>query len=195
MKRSSSWKVVKGLMKDGAPKVEIFSRASQEGMNLKKVAKYLAIYPDRDESERYHRANGILIGLYIAFIFFGLLGAAPLLSGLSLNWIIISIGIALLIPSALVYSIYKKQSFGYMVLCLLLVKGVLDMLKDYQADQSAALVGVGINIALIFYVYTLKKKLFPYQNFLNTRKGDDGLVIFSKSSAAQSAISQASSTE
>ena len=54
-------KIVKRLLKEGENKVSIFEKALAEGLNPKKVSKYLAMYPDAEESEKYNRANKILL--------------------------------------------------------------------------------------------------------------------------------------
>ncbi|WP_031565934.1 hypothetical protein [Rheinheimera texasensis] len=179
-------KIVKRLLKQGENKNSIFEKASAEGLNPKKVSKYLSMYPDAEESENYNRANNILIALYSVLVLLGVLGASPFLSGLPVGAMFAVLAFALLIPGAVIYYIYKKQSMGYLVLCFFLLKGILDSFKEYEADPMAVWVGVIINACLIVYVVILKNKLFPYQNFFNTKKDVEGFSIFTKDLMSQS---------
>lgn len=173
-------KLVKRLMKEGVNKEEIFARASEEGLNLKKVSKYLAMYPDQEESETYGKANNILIGVYSLLVLFGLLGAAPLLAELPPAAMLGVLAFALLIPGVVINGIYKKQSIGYLLLSFFLLKGIIDSFKDYQSDPMTVWIGVGINLCLIVYVVILKNKLFPHQNFFNSKKNSEGIALFTK---------------
>jgi hypothetical protein len=178
-------KIVKRLFKEGENKESIFEKASAEGLNPKKVSKYLAMYPDTEESEKYNRANNILIGIYSVLVLLGLLGAAQALAELPVGAILGVLAFALLIPGAVIYCIYKKQSIGYLVLCFFLFKGILDSFKGYEADHIGFWVGVAINVCLIVYVVILKNKLFPHQNFFNTKKNEEGVSIFTKDLTSQ----------
>ena len=173
-------KTVKKQLAAGLSKIEIFEKASIDGLNLKKVSKYLAMFPDSEESLKYNKANNILIGIYSILVILGLLGSLSMLSSLPLAGIIAVLLFALLIPAAVIYSIYKKQSIGYIILCFFLLKGILDSFKGYEADPTSVLIGVSINVALIIFIIILKSKLFPHQNFFNTKKGDDGFAVYTK---------------
>lgn len=178
-------KIVKRLLKEGENKNSIFEKASVEGLNPQKVSKYLAMYPDAEESKKYNRANNILIGVYSVLVLLGLLGAAPILSELPVGAMLGILAFALLIPGAVIYCIYKKQSIGYLILCFFLLKGILDSFKEYEADPIWVWVGVAINSCFIVYVVILKNKLFPHQNFFNTKKNAEGISIFTKGLTSQ----------
>lgn len=183
--QGASMKIVERLLKEGENKNIIFEKASDEGLNPKKVSKYLAMYPDADDAEKYNKANNILIGIYSVFVLLGLLGVAPMLSELSIAAILGVLAFALLIPGAVIYFIYKKQSIGYLIICFFLFKGILDSFKGFESDPTGVLVGIIANTCLIVYVIILKNKLFPHQNFFNTRKNDEGIAIFTKDLTSQ----------
>ncbi|MEM9257365.1 MAG: hypothetical protein AAGA91_18140 [Pseudomonadota bacterium] len=178
-------KIVKRLLKEGENKGSIFEKASAEGLNPKKVSKYLAMYPDPEESENYNRANNILIGIYSVLVLLGLLGATHILFELPAGAMLGVLAFALLIPGAIIYCIYKKQSIGYLILCFFLFKGILDSFKEYEASPVGVWVGVAINACLVVYVVILKNKLFPHQNFFNTKKSGEGIAIFTKDLTSQ----------
>lgn len=178
-------KFVKRLMKEEVNKKEIFERASDEGLNPKKVSKYLAMYPDPDDATKYNKANKILIGLYFAMVLLSMLGAVSMLTELPPAAIFGVLAFALLLPGAVMYFIYKKQSVGYLVLCFFLIKGILDSLKEYESDPTGVLIGAGISLCLLVYVVVLKNKMFPHQNFFNTKKNSEGIAIFTKDLTSQ----------
>lgn len=173
-------KIVKRLLKEGKNKKDVFKQATEEGFNPKKVSKYLAMYPDIEESEKYNGANNILIGIYSIMVLLSMLGAASRISELPQAVIYGVVAFALLIPAAVIYCIYKKQAIGYLILCFFLLKGILDTLKEYEADPVGVLVGVAISASLLIYVVVLKYKIFPHQNFFNTKKNNEGIAIFTK---------------
>jgi uncharacterized membrane protein len=173
-------KLVKRLMKEDLSKQEIFERASEEGLNLKKVSKYLAMYPDPEESKKYNKANRVLIGIYAALVILSIIGAISMVMDLPPAAILGVLAFSLLIPGVVIYCIYKKQSIGYLILCFFLLKGIIDIFKDYQADPAGVWLGAGISLCLIVYVVVLKNKMFPHQNFFNTKKNSDGISVFTK---------------
>jgi hypothetical protein len=187
-------KIVKRLMKQGVDKKDIFSRAIDEGLNPKKVSKHLAMYPDPEESEVYRRANNILIGIYVFLVVVGLLNAASVLAELPTAAILGVLAFALLIPGAVIYCIYRKQSIGYLFFAFFLGKGILDSFQGYESDPIAVGIGIGINLCLIVYVVILKNKLFPYQNFFNTKKNNGGIAIFTKDLTGQASETPQSGT-
>ena len=173
-------KIVKRLLKDGVDKKEIFDRAVAEGLDAKKVAKHLALYPDPEESERYHKANKTLLIVYSVLTLFGMLAILPLLAGMPAGAMLVLLGFVLLIPVALIYSISKKQSIGYLVLSFFVLKGVVDSFTDTEGDVTAMAISMSVGVLFLTFVVCLKLRLFPHQNFINNKKDQDGLVIFTK---------------
>lgn len=173
-------KIVKRLLKEGLNKEDVFAKASEEKLDPQKVSKYLAMYPDVEESEKYGRANNILVGIYSVMVLLNLIGAAPMLSEIPVAATVVVLAFLLLIPGAVIYCIYKKQAIGYLILCFLLVKGALESFNEYQEEPLWILVVVAINTCLLLYVVILKNKLFPYQNFFNTKRNGNGVFIFTK---------------
>jgi hypothetical protein len=173
-------KVIKKQLAAGLSKKEIFEKASVEGGNLKKVTKYLAMFPDDDESKKYNKANNILIGVYTLLVIIGLLGSISMISELPPIGIALVLSFGLLIPATVIYCIYKKQSLGYLILCFFLFKGVLDSFKGYESDPASVWIGVSINVVLLIFIVVLKSKLFPHQNFFNTKKDSDGFAVYTK---------------
>ena len=170
-------------MKEGVPKKEIFQCAIEEGLDRKKVAKYLAMYPDLNLSIRYERANNILLTIYMLIVAIGVYGAFGLLAQLPTNAFIIGLVIGLLIPGCIIYLIYTNHALGYLFLAFFSFKGIFDSFKEYD-DSTVGVIavsfGVIVSALLTIYSVVLKRKLFPHQNFLNFKKDDEGLFVFTK---------------
>jgi hypothetical protein len=54
------------------------------------------------------------------------------------------------------------------------IKGILDSLKLIESSPKWFVIGVTVNLAMLVFVVILKKKLFPYQNFFNSKKTNEG---------------------
>ena len=117
----------------------------------------------------------------------GFMSVIPMLTELSAKALVFVLGISLLIPSAVVWMLIKKQALGYVILCFFLLKGILDSFKDENPDQNLLYIGIAINLAIMGYAIFLKLKLFPFQNFFNTRKDDNGVFIYKKNLTKPSA--------
>ena len=64
------------------------------------------------------------------------------------------------------------------ILCFFMFKGILDSFKSFEQDPIAVYIAVAINIAIMGYAAFLKVRLFPFQNFFNTRKDENGIFIY-----------------
>jgi hypothetical protein len=179
-------KLVKSLMKQGVDKGEIFARAIDQGLNPKKVSRYLSGFPDKSLSEKYHKANIIFLSIYGALVFrgiwsvYGMLSESPLKARLIIFGVI---GFFLIIIVALMYLIYKKRAVGYMALLPFLIKGISNAFKGYEQDPLGSLAAASMVFGLIAFLIILKNKIFSYQNFFNTKKTGHGIYIFSRKMA------------
>lgn len=138
------------------------------------------MFPDDEESKKYHKANNILLGIYTLLTMMSLFGLISTLSGMSPTVIAVALSFDILILAAVIYCISKKQSLGYLILCFFLFKGAMDSFRGYESDPTSVWVSVFINIALVIFIVVLKRKLFPHQNFFNTRKDSDGFAVYTK---------------
>ncbi|RVU85575.1 hypothetical protein EOL70_06390 [Leucothrix sargassi] len=173
-------KIVKQFLKEGVNKKDIFEKAMDEGLNSKRVSKYLAKRPDVEEAKKYEKANYILIGIYAVTVLLGLLNVIPLFKELSLPAALGLLAFSLLIPAALIYAIFIKDPVGYFVLAFLFIRGVLLSFSNLEVDPVGAGIDIAVSIGLVIYIVILKGKLFPYQSFFHTKKADDGTTVFTK---------------
>ncbi|MDD5051431.1 MAG: hypothetical protein PHO27_01720 [Sulfuricurvum sp.] len=160
-----------GMNKDVAFTKFVFRKGDQ-----KKGSRVLALFPEPKYAEKYAKENKILIIIYGLLSLFALLGLSVQFAHLPPLWLLFLLTIGFLLPALVLYLLYKKNAGAYMFLAFLLVKGILDLLR--QNDHSIILIGILVNLGLLIFVVILKQKLFPYQNFFNTKKDENGLYIY-----------------
>ncbi|MFY9143085.1 hypothetical protein [Sulfuricurvum sp.] len=169
-------KQLKKDIKNGIGKDEAFTKFISRNGDQKKGSRVLSIFPEQLYAEKYSTANKILMTIYGLLTLVGLLGLGVQFMHLPLTWFLFLLTIGFLLPALVLYLLYKKNAGAYMFLAFLLVKGMLDLLR--QNDQTTVLIGFAINAGLLIFVVILKQKMFPYQNFFNTKKDTNGLYIY-----------------
>lgn len=183
----SVWK----SLKTGVNKHEIFDRAIADGLMPKKVAKVISRSPDAEDARKFEYANIVLASLYTALVLHGFYIAIPILKTLPASWIgptlalalALALAFALLLPVIVIGNIIQKRPIGYILLCIFLAQDIFDSLAELEAYPTLVLSQVAINTGLIIFAFTLKNKLFPYQNFFHMKKDEQGLAVFSKEKA------------
>lgn len=175
-------KQLKKDIKTGMNKDEAFTKFINRNGDPKKGSRVIALFPEDQYVKKYGSANKILMIIYSILSFFSIVGLIVQFSHLPTLWFLFLLAISLLLPVLVVYQLSKKNVVGYLVLAFLLFKGMLDLLR--QNDQTTILIGFTINIGLLIFVIILKQKIFPYQNFFNTKKDANGLYIYKEAVTA-----------
>jgi hypothetical protein len=175
-------KQLKRDMKNGISKDVAFTKFVYRNGDQKKGSRVLALFPEPQYAEKYATANTVLISIYGLLTCFGLLGLSVQFIHLPLGWFLFLLTIGLLLPALVLYLLYKKNAGAYIFLAFLLVKGIFDLLR--QTDQTTLFMGIAINMGLLLFVVILKQKMFPYQNFFNTKKDTSGLYIYKEAVTA-----------
>lgn len=165
-------------IKNGISKDEAFKNYLNRGGDAKKGSRYLSYIPEGQFADKYLIANNMLLSVYGVLSVMGLVALLPQLLSLPPVGIIIVLLIGLLIPGVILYLIYKKNAVGYFILAFFCLKGIVDSFRVYQEDPGSVWVGVTINLILLIFVVILKKKIFPYQNFLNVKKNENGHYLY-----------------
>ena len=171
-------RTLKQDIKDGLTKEKAFDNVKVRGGNLKKASRYLARLPDSSYADKYNLANYLLIFLYLSWEGFGLLyfDFTGLELPIGLIMLVIAIG---LFPHVIVtYLLLKKNANGYIFLSFLYCYSIFKMFGVYHEDPMSTLICAVIVVSFLILAVTLKGKLFPYQNFFNTKKDDNGYFIF-----------------
>lgn len=174
-------KLIKTLIRDKVNKHEIFEKAVARGWKKKKAAGYLAQFPDYDLADKYNKQNIVLISIYSLLVFINILGIIN--NTPQFNFVVTAgvVGLFILIYGWVVCSIYRKQAFGYLFMSFLLFKSIFDSFI-VEINQTTVWIDSAISLAILLYAVTLKNKLFPHQNFINTKRNDEGLLAYTKSS-------------
>jgi hypothetical protein len=110
-------KLLKADIKNGVSKGEAFSKFTERGGDLKKGSRFLASIPDKEESINYTKWNFGLIAIYAMLFLIGLLNLLPMLEDMSSVALLITIGIASIIPVVIIWMLFKKKAFAYLLLC------------------------------------------------------------------------------
>ncbi|MDD2779954.1 hypothetical protein [Sulfuricurvum sp.] len=175
-------KQLKKDLKNSMDKDEAFIKFINRNGDQKKGSRILSLFPEPKYAEKYAKANKILITIYGLLSLFAILGLSVQFAHLPPLWLLFLLTIGVLLPALVLYLLYKKNAGAYMFLAFLLVKGIFDLLR--QSDQSMILIGIVVNLGLLIFVVILKQKMFPYQNFFNTKKDTNGLYIYKEAVTA-----------
>lgn len=169
-------KQLKKDLKNGMSKDEAFTNLINRNGDQKQGSRILALYPEPQYAQKCNTANKILIIIYSLLSLFAILGLLINYIHLSFALLLFLFAIGVLLPAVVIYLLYKKNAAAYIFLAFLLIKGMIDVFR--QKDQSIILVSIIINLILLIFVVILKYKLFPYQNFFNTKKDANGIYIY-----------------
>jgi hypothetical protein len=169
-------KQLKKDLKNGMSKDEAFANLINRNGDQRQGSRILALYPEPQYAQKYNTANKILIIIYSLLSLFAILGLLINYIHLSFAILLFLFTIGALLPAVVIYLLYKKNAAAYIFLAFLLIKGMIDVFR--QKDQSIILVSIIINLILLIFVVILKYKLFPYQNFFNTKKDANGIYVY-----------------
>jgi hypothetical protein len=169
-------KQLKKDLKNGKSKNEVLKDFQERGNeNITKAVMYLNSIPDELIAKKYALANNILLGLYSIV---SILILAVTFAQTKSSFILIDVAVFI----TMAFFIAKKKAWAYLVLAFLMVRSILNVLKPYLAEPTTGgLVMMSIFAFIFIFALVLKVKLFPKQNFLNTKKDENGSLIFNHS--------------
>lgn len=166
-------------VKQGKSKTEAFKTYLDAGGDEKKGASCLSMLPDQDLRLKYQKQTFALLYIYLFFVLLGLAAAIPLFMELgSIGATIGVIAFALAIPAIVTWAILMGDATGYFIFVFFMLHGISGSFDDYALDPMGSWIGAGINLALIVWALSIKKKIFPYQNLFSSRKDANGVAIF-----------------
>lgn len=168
-------KRIRQLKKKGYSKREIFKWACDDGLPPKKIARYLATYPDADDAARYNAANNILIGIFAVSVFLSPLWAQVILEPPPIGaWLLV---LALMVIT--VYFLHRKMVTGYMLVCAIMLVPISIVLAG-DVSLPLAVAQVAFFTAVIAFSLTLKIKLYPFHGLFFLKKDENDLTRFTK---------------
>jgi uncharacterized membrane protein len=166
------------MLDAGRSKTETFKAFSGGAVKDRVLAYWIGSRIDPALRRQYARKVTILIVLTCIQ---ALLGA---LAGFVLGWDS-GIGLALTlmligggIPLLFAWGFYKYSAQTYTVFVILTLSQVSRLFKDYAEDPISTLIGVGLTLAMVYFVVWLKTKLFPDLGFIGSKK-IKGQFVFS----------------
>ena len=177
--KNCSSKQVKKLLSSGFSKDEVYRKLRSEDCNPLKVSKILSQIPEKDTLKMNKKIH---IGFVISLCVFYLTHLAIFIIGngltTSMSEVLFFSALGLILPSVMVFAVYKAHIVGFYLLCLFLFKGALEDLALFE--QAPFIIGVAVSLNVVLFGFTIyvKNKLFPYQSFLHNKKDVSGKYVF-----------------
>ncbi len=173
-------KVEKIKLKDGISKQTIFEEAIERGVGKKKVSRFLSNYPAKPVKSVYRNLNFLLLALYWANAIFGSVIMLPHLAGqLGLSGAATFGAIALSLVSIVSFFILRMNAWIYLLLIIFMVKGIFEVVSSDFGSHYIDFIDLAYKTTVLSLSIYLKFKLFPFQNFIQTRKKETGEFYFS----------------
>ncbi|WP_010387219.1 hypothetical protein [Pseudoalteromonas rubra] len=177
--KSCTARQVKKLFYSGLSKEEVYRKLSTENYNPVKVSRVLSQILEKDTLQMNKKVH---IGFVISLCVFYLTHLAILIIGdgltSSLSEVLFYSVLGLIIPSIVVFTIYKGHIGGFYLLCFFLFKGVLDDLAIFEQNPFVISVAVSFNVVLFCFAVYVKNRLYPYQSFFHNKKDIHGNYVF-----------------
>lgn len=171
-------KIVSPLLAQGLPHKEVMKAALAQGANPKKVSNFLANVADAPLLQE-NRQGILVFQIYmllinLAFVtdvfFHGYDRLAPF------NYLVAGIG--LLVTAAFWYGISRNFASAYLAVIIMTSSACVRVLPAFKDAPGQTILSVILAIILVGMAVRLKFRLFPQQNFFNSRKRADGGLCY-----------------
>lgn len=171
-------KLVDALLAQKLPHAQILRAALKSGEDHKKVSLKLAYTADAPLAQQYRNDIRILMAY---------LGLLSLTSISALVWVgfettemiyYIMAGVAVLLTALMMYALMKNRAGAYLGIISLTALSCFQALKMVKEAPAIVIVCLVLNLILIAMAARLKFKLFPNQNYFNTKKDETGCLAF-----------------
>lgn len=171
-------KAVNHLLALGLSHREIIQKAPSLGIDVKKAQNYLANVADAPLIKENRPA---IMTMQVYMLVLNCLAMG------SLAWLgwheqetfyYIMAGAGALFTAGFWYGISKNRASAYVAVCYLTGLASLQALRGMKEAPGIILMCVLLNIVLIAMAVRLKLRLFPHQNFFNTKKRQDGCLCY-----------------
>jgi len=159
-------KVLREWKKQGLSKSAIFECATEKEFDVSLVTTFLSNYPNKEDVLKYGYLNKILIIIYVLFLLLTIFTSLDLLPGdIELKHLILIYSLVLFFDALFIYWIATYNPNGYKWLVLFYT---YQSFKDYSGTDDD-LYGIVLMLAFFCFLYIVKKRIFPYQNFLHIK--------------------------
>ncbi len=171
-------KIVSPLLAQGLSHQQVVKAALAQGADPRKVNNFLANVADAPLIEENRTGiyvmQGYLLLLNLAFVaevfFHGFQGIEPFNSPLA--------GGGLLITAAFWYGISRNFASAYLAVIIMTASACVRALPAFKDAPGQTMLSVFLGVVLIGMAVRLKLRLFPHQNFFNSRKRADGTLCY-----------------
>lgn len=178
-------KKVRKLINLGITKEEAFKIATEEeGLDPKKVGRYLVSFADSFELEKHKTLHKVLILLISVTTFIKLVGLVPMFIQETLAFQALILGV-LAFNLWIIISTYIGQAIGFYAYAFFSAREVMNAFKVFDINDEFILLSIGLHVPVIILSIYVKNKLFPHQGYLNRERDYRGIPIFSGSSLAE----------
>ena len=170
MKKKEIKAKVHELLAAATPKAKVFEQFVGHGVTDHQLAFYIASYADPNRCLIHQRKVNILLGMMfiqaILAFFVGVgIGAKV---GPKAIWVIGAL--FMLIPLLFAFGFYKNWAGAYNAYILLAIINFPKTLQDFSARPEATTIGFIIGVALLAYVWYVRRQLFPDFAFIGPKK-------------------------
>jgi len=170
MKKKEIKAKVHALLAIGTPKTEVFEQFSGQGATDRQLAFSIASYADPNKRLIHQRKVNILIGIMfiqaiLAFFVGAEIGAK---SGPKAIWAVGAL--LMLIPLLFALGFYKGWVGAYNAYILLTSMDLPRSLQGFSTRPIATTIGFIIGVALLAYVWYVRRQLFPDFAFFGPKK-------------------------
>lgn len=179
MKSKELKQQISNLLTGGMRKSEVFDQVCQQGAKPRVAARLIASYADPARCAAHSGKVKVLVGIMcflvmICFIFGYFTGMAKGPGG---GWIFAIL--MAIIPAAFAHGFYRHSASAYNIYLILTLIQLPRAFEGFTQTPVLSASLIGLNLALLYFVFYLRQQLFPDFVFITPKKVD-GRYVFSE---------------
>lgn len=170
MDKKETRQQVVAMLDAGHSRSETFKAFSGGAVKDRVLAYLIGSHPDPALIEQHRGKIKVLLVLTFAQALLGAVAGFFLGSIIGPKATVFFTLFAALVPLWFAYGFYKNRAQFYTVYVILSISQMPRLFKDFAEDPISTLIGVGITLAMVFFVAWLKTLLFPDLAFFGPKK-------------------------
>lgn len=169
---------VNALLVSGTAKSDVFAQLAGQGVKDSQLAHFIASYPDQQRCDEHTKKVNVLITImFVQALIASLIGfRAGITIGPNAKWIISVLSAS--IPLLFAFGFYKNFAGTYNAYIILAIVQLPKSLEGFSSNPTTTAVVLAINLAVVGYVWYVRKKIFPDFAFIGPKKAK-GQYVFS----------------
>ncbi|MGI1669274.1 MAG: hypothetical protein K6L74_02985 [Neptuniibacter sp.] len=177
MMKADAKRWISKLLDSGVPKKEVFEQLKGRGVKDSKLAMMIASVPDEVLCMLHEGKNNLLVGIYaLSAVFVVWVTYVTMEPDIRMYVLAVQVTISLLL-------IWGFFSFKLLAYNIYIVFGVISLPKEILLVVSTGnipeMVGIGIGVAMLSYVWFVRTRLYPDIGFVGVKKDKSGQYRFS----------------